>query len=405
MTIDFTKKKVLVIEDLSEARVIQKKMLLELGFSNVDIVAKADTALELLNKNTYDIVMSDYNLGKGKNGQQILEEVRTAKLIPNTSTYIMVTAETSMEMVMGAVEFQPDGYIAKPFSQALLHRRIISLVENKEKLIGINTALDKKDYQKAIDECLTSIETHPFLKGKCQRILCECYVELKQYDKALKVYNDVLNDRQMPWALFGKAKIQFLQKKFTEAENNFRQLTFDNQFFVNAYDWLAKCFLAQDRFKDAQQMLIKSVDKAPQNITRQALLAQLSMDLQDYELAETAYRKAIALAKHSFVNPPDIYIKHLVSLIRICQKQKHLDAKQKQIFERTSQRIKYFFEHDKKTMTHRYELNVDLQIVSDDQKHALQVLSDWKKEAAKGNVEMPRAELELRIENLQTASA
>ncbi|MFT2111689.1 response regulator [Marinomonas sp. 2405UD68-3] len=402
--IDFSNKKALLIEDLPEARAMQKKMLVDFGFSSVDVAMKAESALELLHSSTYDVILSDYNLGKGKNGQQILEEVRLASLIPNTSTYLMVTAETSMEMVMGSIECQPDGYIAKPFSQALLQKRLVKLIESKEKLKAINIALDEGDFQLAIDECIRVSKQHPILHGRCQRILSDCYISLKQYDKALELFDHVLEERQMPWALFGKAKVQFLQKKFLKSEANFKQLTFDNQFFVNSHDWLAKCLMAQNKYQEAQQVLIEALKKSPQSVVRQKTLGNISLKLKDYEVAETSFRKAVSLAKHSHFNTPDIYINHLVSIIKIGQISETLHLKQKNIFKRTAQKIDLYFENNLKTMTHKYELSVDLYIAVKDKVQAMSALNIWDKQASIGKANPPPVDLEAKIAALEEKS-
>ncbi len=399
--IDFSNKKALLIEDLAEARAMQKKMLVDFGFKTVDVAMKAESALELLRHTTYDVVLSDFNLGTGKNGQQILEEVRLSSLIPNTSTFLMITAETSMEMVMGSIECQPDGYIAKPFSQALLQKRLSKLIENKEKLKSINTALDKKDYQQAIKECLSVAEQYPILKGRCQRTLSDCYISLKQYENALELYDEVLEERQMPWALFGKAKVQFLQRKFTKAETNFKKLTFDNQFFVNSHDWLAKCLMAQNKYPEAQAILIEALKKSPQSVVRQKSLGNVSLKLKDYEVAENAFRKAISLSKHSHFNTPDIYINHLVSIVRMGQLSETLNLKQKNIFKRTVQKIDQFFETDLKTMTHKHELSVDLYITVKDKAQALSALDFWNKQANQEKAASPPEDLKAKIEALE----
>ena len=131
---DFSKKKALLIEDMAEARIMQRKMLTDFGFTSIDIAMKAETAIELLKNQTFDVILSDYNLGNGKDGQQLLEEVRHSKLIPNTATYLMVTAETSIEMVMGAIEYQPDGYLTKPINRAMLEQRLGSLIKQRNAL-------------------------------------------------------------------------------------------------------------------------------------------------------------------------------------------------------------------------------------------------------------------------------
>jgi len=306
---------------------------------------------------------------------------------------------------MGSIECQPDGYIAKPFSQALLQKRLVKLIESKEKLKTINIALDKGNFQLAIDECISVSKQHPILQGRCQRILSDCYISLKQYDKALELFDHVLEERQMPWALFGKAKVQFLQKKFLKSEANFKQLTFDNQFFVNSHDWLAKCLMAQNKYQDAQQVLIEALKKSPQSVVRQKTLGNISLKLKDYEVAETSFRKAVSLAKNSHFNTPDIYINHLVSIIRIGQIDEILHLKQKNIFKRTAQKIDQFFESDIKTMTNKHELSVDLYITVKDKAQALAALNIWDKQADEGKANPPPLDLKTNIASLEGKSA
>jgi hypothetical protein len=42
---------------------------------------------------TRDVVLCDYNLGDGKNGQQVLEETRVRNLMLPSSVWLMVSAE------------------------------------------------------------------------------------------------------------------------------------------------------------------------------------------------------------------------------------------------------------------------------------------------------------------------
>ena len=66
---------------------------------------------------SYDIVLCDYNLGAGQDGQQLLEELRYRHKLKNTSLFVMITAESSRDMVLGALEYLPDDYLTKPITQ------------------------------------------------------------------------------------------------------------------------------------------------------------------------------------------------------------------------------------------------------------------------------------------------
>ncbi|MCZ2720475.1 response regulator [Marinomonas sp. 15G1-11] len=394
--IDFSTKKAILIEDMAEARILQKKMLTDFGFKSIDIAMKAESAIELLRNNSYDLILSDYNLGNGKDGQQLLEEVRCSALIPNTSTYLMVTAETSIEMVMGAIEYQPDGYITKPFSQALLQRRLLKLLENKEKLKNINIALDTKNYDVAIQECRITIEKYPFLQGKCNRIIGECYIALEEYDKAKKLYSKELKKQKMPWSLFGLAKTHLLLKEYAAAETKLKQLMLDNKFFVNAYDWLAKCLIAQGRHTEAQAVLIDALERSPKSILRQIELGRLSLDLKDYHLAEISFRRAVFLAKHSCFNSSDIYLNHLRAIVGIASQQELL-PRQKESFKSTLKKVEVFLSESIETNTAAHEIKVQLYLNQNDKINATDAFSLWEDDFKSGAASQPYNEIKEQL--------
>lgn len=380
---DFSNKKALLIEDMAEARIMQRKMLTDFGFSSIDIAMKAETAIELLRSKSFDLILSDYNLGNGKDGQQLLEEVRHSKLIPNTATFLMVTAETSIEMVMGAIEFQPDGYITKPFSQAILQRRLAKLLQTKERMLDVNIALDAENYEDAITAATAAMEKYPALTGKCERIIGDCLLELKDYDKALTLFKNTIKERKMPWALFGKAKTNFLRGDFDKAEQNFRQLMLDNRFFVSAYDWLAKTQIAQGNSIEAQETLIDAIGKSPKNLLRQMELGRISMIIKDYLTAEMSYRRAVFLAKHSCYNTAEVYLNHLESLARLSDEGPLL-PRQRDNFNSTLKKIQESFSDDPSVKAKAYGYEMDVFLAEKDTQSAKDIYETWLNEVKSG---------------------
>lgn len=385
---DFSKKKALLIEDMAEARIMQRKMLTDFGFTSIDIAMKAETAIELLRNKSFDVILSDYNLGNGKDGQQLLEEVRHSKLIPNTATYLMVTAETSIEMVMGAIEYQPDGYITKPFSQAVLQRRLSKLLETKERLYKVNVALDANNFEEAIITAKQVMEKYPSLIGKCERIIGESLLEIKEYKKALSLFKKTLKSRKMPWALFGKAKSYFLMGELDKAEQNFRQLMLDNRFFVSAYDWLAKIQVIQEKYEEAQATLIEAIGRSPKNILRQMELGNISLSLNDSTTAEMSFRRAVFLAKYSCYNTADVYLKHLESLARISDSGPLL-PRQKDNFNSTLKKVHESFFDDQNNKAKAYSYEIDIYLADNDISTAKQIFEAWLSEVKSGSAIAP----------------
>lgn len=380
---DFSNKKALLIEDMAEARIMQRKMLTDFGFNSIDIAMKAETAIELLRSKSFDLILSDYNLGNGKDGQQLLEEVRHSKLIPNTATFLMVTAETSIEMVMGAIEFQPDGYITKPFSQAILQRRLAKLLQTKERMLNVNIALDAENYEDAMTAATAVMEKHPALTGKCERIIGDCLLELKDYDKALALFKNTIKERKMPWALFGKAKTYFLRGDFDKAEQHFRQLMLDNRFFVSAYDWLAKTQIAQGKSIEAQETLIDAIGKSPKNLLRQMELGRISLLVKDYITAEMSYRRAVFLAKHSCYNTAEVYLNHLESLARLSDEGPLL-PRQRDNFNSTLKKIQESFSDDPAVKAKTYGYEIDVFLAEKDTQSAKDIYETWLNKVKSG---------------------
>ena len=135
-------KRVLVVDDLVEARSAMKSMMAMLGAENVETARDGREATDMIMEKDYDLVLSDYNLGKGKDGQQVLEEARHTNRLKATSVFIIVTGENAVDKVMGALEHEPDGYLTKPYTLSILRERLTRLMVIKDTLKPINQAID-----------------------------------------------------------------------------------------------------------------------------------------------------------------------------------------------------------------------------------------------------------------------
>ena len=99
---------VLVVDDFFNFRLTMKNMLRSFGMNYIDDATTGEEAIRKLALRRYDIILCDYNLGHGKSGRQILEEAKFRGYINYSSVFIMVTAENTLEMIMGAAEYEPD---------------------------------------------------------------------------------------------------------------------------------------------------------------------------------------------------------------------------------------------------------------------------------------------------------
>jgi tetratricopeptide (TPR) repeat protein len=307
MPTDWGVKKYLIIDDFSAFRHSVKKMLQSLGAKDMDDSGDPEEAIRMLSKKNYDVILCDFNLGEDRrDGQQILEEVKFRSLIKPSTTFIMVTAENTMTMVMSTLEYVPDGYLIKPFVPEVLRRRLETLIDRKKDIEEIESAIQKMEHLRAISICDDLSRKKPanildFLQMKANI----CFM-IGNYDDAQAVYERVLTLRNIPWARFGLGKVYFHRKQYIEARDTFEETIKENGTFMEAYDWLAKTMEELDEMQKAQDILSEAIQISPKAILRQKTLAEISYRNGDYDTAEKAYRKAVRLGKHScFRSPTD----------------------------------------------------------------------------------------------------
>jgi tetratricopeptide (TPR) repeat protein len=303
----FADRTFLVIDDFGEMRNMIKGMLRLLGAREIDSARDAKEALVLIGRARYDVILCDYNLGPGKNGQQLFEELRHKQLIDQSTVFVMITAENTRDMVMAVVEYEPDSYLTKPFTKDLLGTRLKKLFEHKADLSPVFKALRLFKYREALQLIDERIAQSPKNLSHLIRLKAETCLQAEQYEVARKIYQDQLNERDFPWARMGLGRVQFKEKQFHDAADNFNHLVRNHKTLMSAHDWLAQSQLAMGFPKDAQATLSNALRLSPQVMNRQQKLGEVAMQNQDYEVAESALSKAVNLSKQSVYNNPELH--------------------------------------------------------------------------------------------------
>jgi len=298
--LDLKSKKILLIEDYPVMRKAIRDMLYSLGVVTLIEAENGQKAITAMQSQKFDIVLCDYNLGEGKNGLHVLEEARFNKLLPSSSAFIMVTAEQVQSMVLSAMENKPDEYLTKPFTVHLLLTRLERTFERKLLFKRVDAAIDVENYPLAIKYCDQLLadspqKTHTAVLKK----RAELAVYTKDYATAKHIYQDILDQRELNWALLGVAQIHYLQGNMEEAIGIFQEIISKYPMTMEAYDLLAQSYEATKQHTEAQEALHKAVQLSPQTILRQRKLATIANKTGDLETAEIACKAAVVLGKYS----------------------------------------------------------------------------------------------------------
>ncbi|MBI5740315.1 MAG: tetratricopeptide repeat protein [Nitrospirae bacterium] len=308
MSIDFKNKKFLVVDDFSEFRRLMRRMLESLGVRDIDDASGGEIAIQKMKTKAYDIILCDYNLGYGKkDGQQILEEAKHRGLVRYSTVFIMLTAENTMPMVMGAVEYQPDDYLIKPITKEILTLRLEKNIRRKEDSEVIERAIRKNEYTRAIALCDELILKNPKNRLEYLRVKSDLYLSTGRYSEATAVFEEVLSMRDILWARMGLGKVYFLSGEHVRAKEIFQSLVEENKTLMEAYDWLAKTLEAMGSLEEAQKVLISATEISPKAILRHQAIGKISYRIEDYDTAGQAFKSAISIGKHSCFKSPSDY--------------------------------------------------------------------------------------------------
>lgn len=305
---DFANKTYLVVDDFSDMRAVMRSMLFALGATQVDQARDGADAILQMTQKHYDVVLCDYNLGPGKDGQQVLEEVRRRDLIGVDTIFAMVTAENARDMVMGAVEYVPDSYLTKPLTKEVLNARLLKLFERKADLAVVNQALNERDYTGAINELNRLIASRPRNLAELLHLKADLCLNANRLDEAMEVYEKVLGMRELNWAHLGKGRVLFKRQKYDAAREIFTHLLELDPHYIPAYDWLARTQVAEQKSSEAQGTLERAVKFSPRYVERQHRLGELAFDNGDVQAAEAAFTQAVTLAKRSVLNHPVLHV-------------------------------------------------------------------------------------------------
>ena len=119
--------KVLIVDDFATMRRILKNILKQIGFKNLLEADDGTTALEVLEKQSVDLVISDWNMPK-MTGLELLKILRADKRYARIP-FLMVTAEAQKQNVIEAVQAGVSNYVVKPFTAEAISEKLEKILK------------------------------------------------------------------------------------------------------------------------------------------------------------------------------------------------------------------------------------------------------------------------------------
>ena len=290
---------VLIADDFENSRQSIRKILLSVGVENIHVTATGKGVLDECKSKKFDLILCDFNLGHGKNGQQVLEEVRDLGYLKETALFVIISAETSRDVVMGIMEAGPDDYLTKPFTQSVLVKRIERLVQQNGELAEVKKALAKKNHQAVLSLCNQLIKGGSRYSAWCRRKMAEAFFEIKQFDKTKSLCQLVQSKRDLDWAMVLEARVMKETTSLSDAITHLNKVVAQFPNCIKAFDYLAQFLEEKGDSEQAQDFLESAVELSPRVMTRQQSLVSLSLANGDLDVALKSSQQALKLSTNS----------------------------------------------------------------------------------------------------------
>lgn len=306
----------LIIEPHAGMRATIHNMLTMCGLSKIDHVGSSNQAVKHLGTKPYDLILCEYALEGGQDGQQLLEDVRHHKLMPLSTMFFMVTAEGDYGKVVSAAELGPTDYILKPFTADLLLERIGRGLERRNALLPVYELMEAGSQREAIAACVEGEARHPRYLVDFMRLRAELHMFLGEPHEAEPIYRKLVETKAIAWARLGLAKTLFLRERYDEARDMLEDLVESNANFVDAYDWLARTHEAIGALDAAQAVLTEAVAVSPHAVRRLRKLGETALEAGDHDTAEKILKQVVSKAKYSEFKDPQDHVRLVQTLVR-----------------------------------------------------------------------------------------
>ncbi len=314
--------RVLLVDRHASARNTLRMILSTLGISAVHNASNTTEVMRQVKAYSFDVIFADYHLDDGRDGQQLLEELRQQRLISLSTVYMVVTAERGYHNVVSVAELAPDDYLIKPFTADQLQSRLAKALYKKKYFERVFRHLDNGAFNDALAACEALIGKDDQFLYDTLRFKGEILNALGRYEEAKAVYQQVLDNAMVPWARMGLAIALRGMDALAEAEMIGASIIDDFPEYLVAYDFVANVREEMGKLAEAQETLQKASAISPNNSVRQRMVAEIAVRNDDLDVAERAYSKVLERHRGSSLRVIDDY----TNLTRVMLDRGHTDG-------------------------------------------------------------------------------
>ncbi|MBX3608085.1 MAG: response regulator [Piscinibacter sp.] len=286
----------LIVDGNPTSRSILADMLRQMGVGHVAQASRVIDARRTLEHRTFDIVLCDYHFDHSPmSGQDLLDDLRRAQLLPYSTVFVMVTGEASYTRVAEVAEAALDSYLLKPHTAAALEERLLQARHRKKSLGAIFEAIETGRFADAAQLCLARFEQRGDYWLYAARIGAELFLRQGDHDAARRLYEAVQSTQALPWAKLGIARVELESGQPQQACRTLEGLIAEQPSYADAYDVMGRAHLEQGKVESALETYRNATKLTPASITRLQKQGMLAFFAEQTDEAVDCLERAVRI--------------------------------------------------------------------------------------------------------------
>ncbi len=297
---DIGKARALVVDSNAGSRSALVGMLTDLGVQTIVQARRAQDARRTLEQHRFDIVLCEYHFdGEPVSGQDIMDDLRLAHLLPLSTVVVMISSEAGYGNVAEAAEAALDAYLLKPHTADALRLRLLQARQRKTALKEIFGLIDKDELLAAAELCDVRFRTRGAGWLQAARIGAELWLRLGKPHAAQEMFDSILQVGAVPWARLGIARSQYDSGGAIQARRTLESLLNEQPSYADAYDVMGRVLLDQGLPDKALDALRQATALTPGSVARMVKHGLLAFYYGEPKEAADVLAKASRLGLNS----------------------------------------------------------------------------------------------------------
>lgn len=303
---NFNDIKAIIIDKSDFSTGIAKKCLNSLGVNQIEICSSIPKAIKLISKNTYNLIICEYNLSNEHMGSTLLERLREAGGF--SSSFVMTSSDSRREAVLDILQYNPDVLLLKPYTLEELKTRLHGLCHQHLETTDIRESMKSGDLSSVVRMASDTFRSASHSKNWLIRAKLNALEEKKLFRNMETYCRFVLQTQNLEWVRTSLIKSLVMQKDYDTAITEAKKTREAYPNSVGSLIHMADAYRGKGMNEQASKMYSEALKLTSRSKNAQRAYSEINAEMGKYGEAVNSYKRLMRLLESTMSETEDAYI-------------------------------------------------------------------------------------------------